>query len=113
MNKWKIKIDEQEIECSLPNGRPSVNIEEIAQEDGSFKLGACVWEPLKIGVKDTWNRWLGEKDVDLILCDESGKQLESWTLKDAKIKSSFDPESVYFSFQNVQYHNFCEGTSCH
>lgn len=109
MNKWKIKIDDKEMECSLPDGRPSVNIEEIEQADGSFKLGTCAWVPLKVCIKDAWTRWTGEKDIDLIMCDESGKQLEVWTLKEAQIKTSFDPESVYFSFQNCQYRNLlCE-----
>lgn len=93
MNRWKIKVDGEETWCILDK-RPSVNIEEILQPDGSFLPGKVVWEELKV---NPCNAWDGEKDVEIIMYDDYGEPLEVWTFLSAKSNGHG------ITFSGVQY----------
>lgn len=78
---WKLQYDNKDYDCQLEE-RPTINIPEEQQEDGTWKLvGEGKWLPLKI--ETNCPQWTGPKNVVLSLSNS-----ESWTLTNAEWEGS-------------------------
>ena len=88
MMRWKLIVENKEIECLL-NNRPTLNVEEISLTD-VHTFGKVMWEPLFAMTHDSW---VGKKDVELICCDEQDRQCETWELQNAEL----DGKHIVFS----------------
>lgn len=123
MNTWILEIPKFKITIPTTNvlKRPSLHIEEIPQEDGSFTVGETKWEPLSVIVQSDHNeksvfdylsehyqmgtqRLLGQltdeqlneyKTDVMIHLYQDGKKAETWTLCNAL------PKSVCFDNDNT------------
>lgn len=92
---WKLCCDNTEVECEIPQ-RPTLNVEEIRNEDGTYKVGKTNWFPLKISFPNTPIQWEGQKEVAITLHKDE-KVLEKWRFREAKLQGDeIHFTSVYY-----------------